>query len=259
MKNYQLKAIALIKRKPGTSHVDFRKHYEEVHVPLARQTFTSFAGYVRNYIETLESFDEEGEPIEKPNFDVISMFWYCTFEEMIENVERFETDEGDAIRRDELSFMDKPSNRNFLVEEETQDSAPWAYGFEVGGFEAGGFEAGGFRAADFNAEGVGDEQIAKVIILVNNTADGKNHKNYRESLFPRIEQLIPQLKHSVHNQVALEGSEEKPEYGVLTELWLQGVNGTTIQQGMLQLIELCRESQVHLCVAQVKDYQTDCR
>ena len=44
-----IKAISLLKRKPGISLEEFSKHYEEVHVPLAMRHFP-FKRYARNYV-----------------------------------------------------------------------------------------------------------------------------------------------------------------------------------------------------------------
>ena len=68
-----IKAIGLIKRKPGLSREEFVKHYEEVHAPLALKYFPTIKRYVRNHIITPSGAEE-------PQFDCITEFWYDDME-----------------------------------------------------------------------------------------------------------------------------------------------------------------------------------
>ena len=64
-----IKSISLIRRKAGVTPEEFRRHYEEVHAPLALTCLPGLKKYVRNYVVG----DVFGAPAD---FDVASEFWY---------------------------------------------------------------------------------------------------------------------------------------------------------------------------------------
>jgi uncharacterized protein (TIGR02118 family) len=109
-----IKAIALIKRKPGLSREEFSRHYEEVHVPLALKYFPTIKRYVRNYILTPSA-------VEGPEFDCISEYWYDNIEEQQAAVNFWQSEAGQVIRDDEESFMDQGKTVFFLVEEKVSE------------------------------------------------------------------------------------------------------------------------------------------
>ena len=106
-----LKIIALIKRRADCSRAEFRRHYEEVHVPLALQHLDQMSGYARNHITN----ELVGGPAE---FDCLSEFWYPDAASLQRVQSYLQSDAAEPIRRDELSFMSKAANRFFPVEEE---------------------------------------------------------------------------------------------------------------------------------------------
>jgi uncharacterized protein (TIGR02118 family) len=97
-----IKTFALIVRRPDHTREAFRKHYEEIHVPTALPLVQGLARYVRYHLEE----EIHGTPI----FDVISGFWYPSGEEAAATVARIDSPEGEKIRADERSFMDKERN-----------------------------------------------------------------------------------------------------------------------------------------------------
>lgn len=105
-----MKTLALIARRPDLSRSEFRDHYEDVHAPLAVRTLLEgTTRYVRNHLRE--------ELFGRPAFDVVSGFWYRDAVAAVEIMKRTETPVGEAIRQDELTFMDKPANTFFAVEE----------------------------------------------------------------------------------------------------------------------------------------------
>lgn len=105
-----MKTLALIARRPDRSRVEFRDHYEQVHAPLAMRTLLEgTTRYVRHHL-TKTLF---GRPV----FDVVTAFWYRDAAAAAEIMRRTEAPAGEAIRRDELTFMDKPANTFFAVSE----------------------------------------------------------------------------------------------------------------------------------------------
>jgi len=105
-----MKTLALIARRPDITRGDFRDHYEEIHALLAVRTLLEgTTRYVRHHLRE--------ELFGHPAFDVVTAFWYRDAAAAAEILRRTETPAGDAIRRDELTFMDKPANTFFAVTE----------------------------------------------------------------------------------------------------------------------------------------------
>jgi len=105
-----LKTFALIVRRPDLPRDEFRRHYEEEHSPLALPLLEGLVRYVKYHV---------CEELHGPaHFDVISGFWYWSADAAMATVARVEGPEGEAIRADELSFMDKERNTFFAVAEE---------------------------------------------------------------------------------------------------------------------------------------------
>ena len=104
-----IKAIGMMKRKPGLSREDFIRHYEEQHAPLA-QRLLGFARYVRNY-----PIPEPGAA--EPPFDVITEFWFESKEAFAAAMAVNASPEAQIIREDEARFMDTSRTVGFLVDE----------------------------------------------------------------------------------------------------------------------------------------------
>jgi uncharacterized protein (TIGR02118 family) len=104
-----IKAISFLTRKPGISHEEFIRHYEEVHVPLAMKHFP-FKRYARNYIVG-------GPEASGLDFDCITEVWFETMEDC-ETAAAFSAS-GDyrVISDDEEKFMDRDKIIAFLVDE----------------------------------------------------------------------------------------------------------------------------------------------
>ncbi len=228
MSNQTFKAIALIKRKPGTSRDDFAKHYETVHVPLALETF-KFSGYIRNHII-------QAEPNNEPGFDVFSMFWNRDMDELVANYERFSSSQGDAIRADELTFMEPPKNRSFMVSEQCDDAEPWSAGFcnEL-------------------------ENCQKLITLVR--SDSKSGQNYAhvEQNLETLLQDTAQVRRYVHNKVLPESEDTPPEFSYITEIWIKDTNDAATQEATNLMLEKLKAEPLVETIARVNPHQTVCK
>ena len=110
-----IKTIALLKRNPGLSPEEFRKHYEEVHAPLARRLFPFVRKYVRNYI-TPAPFSPAGE---EPKFDCITEEWYENMEALQTQLEIYASETGRPLREDENELFDMTKLEFLFVEEVT--------------------------------------------------------------------------------------------------------------------------------------------
>ena len=104
-----MRTLALIARRPDLERSHFRKHYEEVHVPLALPLLEGITRYVRNHL--VSAIGEEDPP-----FDVLTEFSYRDRPALDAVVEKLALPEGAGVARDELTFMDKPKNVFFGVE-----------------------------------------------------------------------------------------------------------------------------------------------
>ena len=109
-----IKGIALLKRKPGLSPEEFRRHYEEVHAPLIRRLIPSIRGYTRNYVTS--------SPFPGPSggdFDCITEQWFDDARGFQEMIDAMAGEAGHAIRSDERTFLDR-ARTVYLMVEETQ-------------------------------------------------------------------------------------------------------------------------------------------
>ena len=106
-----IKSIAFIKRKPGISAEEFRRHYEEVHAPLALRFFDGlFERYVRNYVTAAL-----GEA--PPEFDAISEFWLRDEAALARIAELNASEAARVLREDEACFMDVARTVTYMVDE----------------------------------------------------------------------------------------------------------------------------------------------
>ena len=104
-----IKAIGMMKRKPGISREEFIRHYEDVHAPLA-QRLLGFARYARNYLLPVPGAGE-------PPFDVISEFWFESKEAYARAMAFNTSPEARILREDEALFMDTSKTVGLLVDE----------------------------------------------------------------------------------------------------------------------------------------------
>ena len=104
-----IRVLAFIRRLPGVSRDAFRSHYEGIHVPTALPSLAGISGYLRYHLRE--------EIHGAPDFDCMTRFEYPDAAAARATFERTEGPEGDAIRRDERTFMDKPAIVFFPVEE----------------------------------------------------------------------------------------------------------------------------------------------
>ncbi|MBM3157300.1 MAG: EthD family reductase [Chloroflexi bacterium] len=104
-----IKAMSLLKRKPGITLDEFARHYEEVHVPLAMKHFP-FKKYVRNYVS-------KPEEAEEPWFDCITEVWFETMKDCQAAAEFSASESYKVISDDEEKFMDRGKIVAFIVDE----------------------------------------------------------------------------------------------------------------------------------------------
>ena len=106
-----LKIIVMLKRNPALSPEQFRKHYEDVHAPLAGKTFPFIRKYVRNYVMPLPSAGSE------PRFDCITEQWFDDKDTFKKMTEIYASEEGRHVREDEKKVFDMTKLELLFVEE----------------------------------------------------------------------------------------------------------------------------------------------
>lgn len=123
-RNGVLKLVFLLKRKPGTSMIEFRDYYENNHRKLAEQALPNALRYVRRYVQP-EKNPITGEAIPLP-FDVIMEIW------MNARAEWDTTQAGlagsdimQAIYEDEERLFSSHDNPMFTVEEADSPMRGW--------------------------------------------------------------------------------------------------------------------------------------
>lgn len=68
------KIFLLLKRREGMSIADFRRNYENVHVPLCLKYSRGVTRYIRNYLDPVPHMDS-GANDELP-YDVVTELWF---------------------------------------------------------------------------------------------------------------------------------------------------------------------------------------
>ncbi len=94
------KILIFLKRRPGMSIEDFRRYYEEVHVPLCLKYTQGVSRYLRRFVDPLPN-PETGE-LGDLACDVITELWF----------------EDEAVFRATAKFMSTGSMRKEIVEDE---------------------------------------------------------------------------------------------------------------------------------------------
>ena len=110
-----LKTIALLKRNTGLSPEQFRKHYEEVHAPLARKLFPFMRKYVRNFV-TAAPFAPAGK---EPRYDCITEEWFDDMDAFKHMMDIYRSENGRPLREDEKELFDMTRLEYVFVEEVT--------------------------------------------------------------------------------------------------------------------------------------------
>jgi hypothetical protein len=113
-----IKRILLIKRKPGTTHEQFRDYYETRHSQLALRLLGDLMlDYRRNYVQP-PAPAAAGTPRPGIDYDVVTELWFkdrATMEAFYARVRRPEI--SAQIAADEAKFMDRPALRQAGVDE----------------------------------------------------------------------------------------------------------------------------------------------
>ena len=102
-----IKTLTFLKRKPGITQEEFRRHWKEIHGPLAARVVPGLRRYVQSH--PVPGFDSDIDGI-------VELWW--------DNVEAFqaffawrETDDANELKEDEEKFVDTRKWVRFVAEE----------------------------------------------------------------------------------------------------------------------------------------------
>lgn len=103
------KIIFLLKRKAGTTHEHFRKHYEASHAILGQKYFGHlFSNYVRNYIGEVRNARSLGSQVIDFGYDCVTEFSFADEAAMAELYALFKHPViGKDFFDDEDRFLDR--------------------------------------------------------------------------------------------------------------------------------------------------------
>lgn len=112
-----IKAVMVLRRKPGMSAEDFRAHYETVHAPLTLECLPGITDYRRLFVDHGPS--PFGHPDNALDFDVITEVTFAS-REAYDHAMRSMQDERLArlLREDQALLFDPGApNRRFFATE----------------------------------------------------------------------------------------------------------------------------------------------
>ena len=110
------KLIAFLTRKPGKTLAQFRDHYENSPLPMARRTFPQILEHRRNYIDQGGVMFPADGPA--PQWDCLAEIWFesrAGFDSMVATV--MDPKAGAELREDEVKFLDSAKTGMLMVEE----------------------------------------------------------------------------------------------------------------------------------------------
>jgi len=106
----RVKVMALLKRKKGTTHEQFSRHWEEIHGPLCVRMLPWFTGYIQDHAVTLPGAEE-------PPIDGLDEMWAADLESWQKLSAFHASEEGKPMQDDEEQFLDTSSISVFLVDQ----------------------------------------------------------------------------------------------------------------------------------------------
>lgn len=110
-----IKAIALLRRKPGLSREAFIAHYETRHAPLIRSLLPEITDYRRNYVDRTGAFES---PVATIDFDSVTEMRFASRAAYDAFLARAADPEvARLIAEDEENVFDRAATRMFVVDE----------------------------------------------------------------------------------------------------------------------------------------------
>lgn len=105
-----IKVIALLKRRRGTTHQQFSRHWEDIHGPLCVRMLPWFTGYVQDHCLAAPG-------AAAPYLDGLDEMWVADLASWQALLDFYVSEAGRPMRDDEAKFVDTSSVRMFRVEQ----------------------------------------------------------------------------------------------------------------------------------------------
>ena len=102
-----IKTLTFLKRKPGITREEFRRHWKEIHGPLAARVVPGLRRYVQSH--PVPGFDSD--------IDGIVELWWDDVEAFQAFFAWRETDDANELKEDEEKFVDTRQWVRFVAEE----------------------------------------------------------------------------------------------------------------------------------------------
>ena len=112
-----IKQITLLKRKPGISPEQFKRHYEDVHAPMAVRNFVMLGSYTRNYVNKAASGLSDGDAM---GFDCVTEMCFASMTDYRAYREKLTDPAIQAeLGADVAKFMDAGATQRFVIDDVT--------------------------------------------------------------------------------------------------------------------------------------------
>ncbi|PQA88718.1 EthD domain-containing protein [Hyphococcus luteus] len=118
-----IKTIMCIRRKPGLNRKDFEHHWKNVHAPLITRLREELR--ILRYVQSNANEETVSEVLRQQRngptkFDGIGQAWFASLNDLVEVANDPASRAAlEALREDELNFIDLENSPMFVVEEET--------------------------------------------------------------------------------------------------------------------------------------------
>ena len=96
-----IQLVTMLKRKPGTTHEEFLRHWRDVHGPLVKRL--SCARYVRRYEQHASVWPPAGSTMSEPIYDGVTIQWFDSADDFHAHV--MEPDQAELMA-DVANFLD---------------------------------------------------------------------------------------------------------------------------------------------------------
>lgn len=110
-----IKAIALLRRKPGLTREEFIVYYETRHAPLIRSLLPGIADYRRNYVDRAGAFESAVAAIDFDSVTEMRFADRATYDAFLARAADPEV--ARRIAEDEENVFDRAATRMFVVDE----------------------------------------------------------------------------------------------------------------------------------------------
>ena len=123
-----MKIICMLKKRDDLTREQFKKYYEENHVPLIERLLPFYQEYERNFVADVQDYQTghvDNKAGGSPPFDVVTELTFKNREMYQKLVDALSTPEiGDVVAADEEKIFDRDTMRIYIVDEYRSRRSP---------------------------------------------------------------------------------------------------------------------------------------